>query len=116
MHRGLATTLRWIGRILILFAPYVVMCALFLPQGIQFLNPALCPPGLELDNARYAGPHRSNDAKLELVCTGPEATQAAAAKIALVAVGSITLGLVFLYFSQRAERQRMYRPTGPPLH
>lgn len=107
--------MRWAGRAFILLAVYIGVCSLFLPAGVQWLNPVACPKGLELDNARYTLPNAPNNAKLELVCTSPTYTQSAAQKIILIAVVLVTLGLISLYFSERIPRHRHRVPTGPPV-
>jgi hypothetical protein len=106
---------RWLGRLLILGAVYVLVCAFFLPQGIQFLNPVACPETLELDNARYSPPSQPDNERLELVCTSPDASESAAQPIGLVVVGSIALGLALLYVAQNRSQHRLRAPAGPTL-
>lgn len=115
MERAASVALRWAGRIFVLLAVYVLVCSLFLPAGVQVLNPIACPEGLELDNARYALPNGPDNSRLELVCTSPEYSQSAAAKIALVVVGFLTLGLIAVYFSDRLRRGHFRAPQGPTI-
>jgi hypothetical protein len=113
MHPTAALILRWLGRILILAVPYVLVCAFFLPSGIQFLNPVMCPEPLHLDNGRYLGNDKPQNAKLELVCTGPAGSSSAGHKVLLLSATLITLGLVAFYFAQRSTRV-VYRPPSVP--
>lgn len=115
MHRGLRTTLHWIGRALIVLAVYVLVCSFFLPSGVQWLNGAVCPDGLHLDNARYSLPGGPNNNRLELVCTSPEYSQSAAAKIALVVVSLVAAGLLVIYIGERVARPHIRGPQGPTL-
>ncbi len=110
-----ATVCRWLGRLLILFSVYVLVCAFFYPQGIQFLNPVACPDTLELDNARYSPPSQPDNERLELVCTSRDASESAARSIGLIVVGSIAVGLALLYVAERRSHPRARVPTGPPL-
>jgi hypothetical protein len=110
-----ATACRWIGRALILGAIYVLVCAFFLPQGIQFLNSAACPKTLELDNARYSPPGEPDNERLELVCTSSEASQSAARSIGLIVAGSVAVGLALLYVAQRRSTPTIRVPSGPPV-
>jgi hypothetical protein len=114
MNKTAAAVLRWVGRILVLAVPYLLVCAFFLPSGIQFLNPVMCPEPLHLDNGAYVGPSKPDNAKLELVCTGPEGTQSAGHKVLLLSASLITLALVAFYFAQRSSRI-VYRPPSVPL-
>lgn len=114
MH-ALATACRWIGRILILLAVYILVCAFFYPTGIQFLNPVACPETLELDNARYSPPSQPDNERLELVCTSPDASESAARSIGLIVVGTVAVGLGFLYVAQRRSQVRARVPSGPPV-
>lgn len=115
MERALALLARWIGRALVLFAPYVLVCAFFLPGGIQFLNGVACPSGLELSNSRYTPANAPDNERLELVCTSAQATQSAAHPILLVAAGSLAAGLALVYVSERRLRPRVLLPSGPTL-
>jgi len=116
MPRGLALTLRWTGRILVLLGPYVLVCSLFLPAGVQFLNPVVCPEGLELSNARDLPAGLPDNAKLELVCTSPTYSVSVGPKILLVVAGLIASGLTLMYVSDRALRPRYRSPVTPSAH
>lgn len=113
--RAFASICRWTGRILILGAIYVVVCAFFLPQGIQFLNPLACPETLELDNARYSPPSQPDNQRLELVCTSPDGSESAARAIGLIAVSAVAAGLALLYVAQRRAQPQVRLPGGPPV-
>lgn len=115
MERAVGIALRWAGRAFVLLAVFVGVCSLFLPAGVQWLNPVACPKGLALDNARYTLPNAPHNAKLELVCTSPSYTESAAHKIILICVTLVTLGLIALYFSERIPRQRHRVPARPPV-
>ncbi len=115
MERALALLARWLGRALVLFAPYVLVCAFFLPEGVQFLNGVACPPTLELANARYTPPGQPDNERLELVCTSPEASQSAAQPILLIAAGSLAAGLALVYVAERRLAPRARIPGGPPV-
>lgn len=106
---------RWLGRILILGAVYVLVCALFLPQGIQVLNPVACPDTLELDNARYRPPSQPDNERLEVVCTSPEASKSATQPIGLIVVGAVAAGLALLYVAENRSHPRLHAPSGPTL-
>jgi hypothetical protein len=115
MTRTVATGLRWLGRLLVLAAPYVLVCAFFLPAGVQFLNPVVCPEGLELDNARFGGRFQPDNERLELVCTSPTASVSAAREVLLVAVGLVAAGLACFALAQRVGRDRIRGPASPAL-
>ena len=110
-----ATICRWAGRALVLGAIYVLVCAFFLPQGIQFLNPIACPDTLELDNARYSPASQPDNERLELVCTSPEASESAARAIGLIVAGSVACGLALIYVAERRSQPRLRAPSGPGL-
>lgn len=110
-----ATVVQWLGRILILAVPYVLVCAFFLPAGIQFLNPVVCPEGLELDNARFGGRFQAGNERLELVCTNANASVSAAQDILLLVGLLLVSGLACFWVAQRVGRQRMHAPAGPTL-
>ena len=110
MRRASGIGLLWLGRGLVLAAPYVVVCALFLPAGIQFLNPVACPDGLELDNARFTGEDRPDNAKLEVVCNSPEGSTSAGQEITLITVGLLAAGGLALYASSSLRRHRRQLP------
>jgi hypothetical protein len=115
MAQTVATVIRWLGRILILAVPYVLVCAFFLPAGIQFLNPVVCPEGLVLDNARFGGRFQADNQRLELVCTSANASVSAAQDILLIVAVLLAAGLACFYLAQRIGRQRMHAPVGPTL-
>ena len=115
MRNFAVVLLRWTGRFLILLGVYVVVAALFLPEGVQALNPVVCPPGTELSNHRYSLPGAPSVGKLELVCTSATDTVTVGGKVLLTAVALATLGLVSLFFSQRMALVRHRVPTGPTL-
>ena len=118
MHRGVAITLRWVGRVLILLAPYVLFCSLFFPTGVQVINPLVCSEGLELDNKAPSVPGSPDDGKLEIVCVSDGDTrysESAGRNIALACAALVTLGLVAIYFSQQFARTQ-YRPPSQPPH
>jgi hypothetical protein len=112
----MATLLRWLGRILILLAIFVLIASLFLPSSVQALNPLVCPDGTELDNHVYNAPGTAEDQELDLVCTSKSYTESAARKVFLVVGGLVVVGLGSLYVSQRLSRQQFRRPSTPPLH
>ncbi|HRW39567.1 MAG: hypothetical protein KDB04_13685 [Acidimicrobiales bacterium] len=109
------TIARWLGRALVLGAVYVLACAFFFPQGVQFLNPLVCADTLELDNAAYRPPPEPDNERLQLVCTSPEATESAAAKVFLVAAGSAAAGFALVYVAQRRSQVRAHIPGGPTI-
>jgi hypothetical protein len=84
MASPLVTILRWTGRVLVVAAAYVTVCALFFPEGIAVLEPMVCPDGLALDNERYRPAFARGDGKLEVVCTSATATESAFGRLALV--------------------------------
>ncbi len=110
-----ATACRWLGRALILGAVYVLVCAFFFPQGVQFLNPVVCADTLELDNAAYRPPEEPDNERLELVCTSPEATESAAQKVFLTVAAATAAGLALLFVAQRRSGVRARVPTGPTI-
>ncbi|WP_426571152.1 hypothetical protein [Aquihabitans sp. McL0605] len=116
MDHALGFTLKWIGRILILAAVFVLVSSLFLPDAVQPLNSTLCPAGTKLDNGRYAQPGSPDNAKLELVCTGAEHTEVVAHKLLLFVIGLIAVGLASIYLGQRIVRPQFHRPVTPSLH
>lgn len=113
MGRGASTVIRWVGRLMVLLAIFVVVCSLFLPEAVQPLGSVICPEGLELDNSRYVPPFAADDGKLELVCTGPERTESAASKVLLVAASLTAVGLALIYLADRSGRDRYLAPSGP---
>jgi hypothetical protein len=86
--------------VLILAAIYVVVASLFFPEGVQFLNPVVCPADTELSNGAYALPGGPNDAKLELVCTSPTYTASVGPKVLMVAAGLLAAGVAVQYLSR----------------
>ena len=113
MDNVLATAARWAGRALILFGVYVLVASFFLPSGVQFLNPVVCPDNLELNNARMRPAGFPDDEKLEVVCTSTTYSENALPRILLLMAGSIAVGLGFLYVSQRLSRPRYLMPGSP---
>ena len=110
MDNALATSARWAGRALILFAIYVLVASFFLPSGVQFLNPVVCPDNLELNNARMRPAGFPDDEKLEVVCTSTTYSENALPRILLLSAGSVAVGLGFLYVAQRLSRPRYLLP------
>lgn len=41
--------LTWVGRLLLLAVPVIILCGLFRPEAIQVLDRAICDDGLTLD-------------------------------------------------------------------
>lgn len=113
--RAFVFVCRWTGRLLVLGAVYVVVCAFFLPQGIQFLNPLACPDTLALDNARYSPPSQPDNQRLELVCTSSEASESSARAIGLISASALAAGLALLYVAQRRAQPHLRIPGGPPV-
>lgn len=111
MDSALATTLRWVGRILIVAAAYVTVSAVFFPAGIAPLEGVVCPAGTTLDNERYRPPFARGEGKLEVVCTSPDLTESAFGKLALVVVSLVALALAAFYVAQRRSREH-YRIPG----
>lgn len=116
MHPWLAFALRWSGRALIVLGPLIVVAALFFPAGVQWLNPVLCPDGLELSNERDPGGFATADSRLELVCTSPTFSESAGPRVLLTGAGSVACGLALLYLSERAGRARYRAPTVERMH
>ncbi|MCB0971198.1 MAG: hypothetical protein KDA97_06725 [Acidimicrobiales bacterium] len=110
MDHALAVAARWSGRALILFGIFVLVASFFLPAGVQFLNPLVCPDNLELNNARKLPAGLPDDEKLEVVCTSTTYSENALPRILLVTAGSIAVGLGFLYVAQRMDRPRYLAP------
>jgi hypothetical protein len=110
MRHAVGVVLKWVGRALILAAPYVIVCALFLPSGIQFLNPVACPDGLELNNARFAGADRPDNAKLEVVCTSSVSSTSAGREVVLIVVTLLAAGIGALYISSRLRTPKYLVP------
>ena len=110
MDHALAVAARWSGRALILFGIFVLVASFFLPAGVQFLNPLVCPDNLELNNARKLPAGLHDDEKLEVVCTSTTYSENALPRILLVTAGSIAVGLGFLYVAQRMDRPRYLAP------
>jgi len=115
MARGIGIVLQWVGRLSVVGAIYVLVCAFFLPAGVQFLNPLVCTPGLELDNARYSGPFEPDNQRLELVCTSTVGSTSAAQKVFLIAATMVASGLGAIYLSSKFLRKRQLIPGGPPI-
>ena len=115
MDHALATSARWLGRGLILLGAFVLVASLFLPSGVQFLNPALCPDNLELNNARKRPSGFPDDEKLEVVCTSTTYSENALPRILLFTAGSVAVGLGFLYLAQRMGRPRYLGPGQTPV-
>ncbi len=86
---------------MVLLAIYIVAASLFFPEGVQALNPVVCPEDTELDNARYALPGRPDNGKLEIVCTSDTYTETVGAQVLGVAAGVAALGLVCFYVSRQ---------------
>jgi hypothetical protein len=84
----------------VLAAIYVVVASLFFPEGVQFLNPVVCPADTELSNGAYALPGRPDDAKLELVCTSPTSTTSVGPQVLAVAGGLLLVGVAVQYLSR----------------
>jgi hypothetical protein len=115
MARTFATLLTWIGRILVLGAPYLLVCSFFFPAGVQFLNPVVCDDGLAIDNVRFGGRFDAGDDRLELVCTSATASVSAARSVLLLSAALVAGGLACFYVAQRLAHPPMRGPTGPTL-
>ena len=115
MDHALATTARWIGRGLILLGVFVLIASFFLPSGVQFLNPVVCPDNLELNNARMRPAGFPDDEKLEVVCTSTTYSENALPRILLFTAGAVAVGLGFIYVAQRMGRPRYLRPGQTPV-
>lgn len=112
MERISGLTLRWLGRLLILLGPAILVGALFLPDVVQPLNTFVCRDGLELDNARPAIPGGPTPG-IELVCVQGTYAESAGREVLLIAVGSVALGLAALYVSASFLRPRYRAPDDP---
>lgn len=112
MGRSIGVVLRWTGRALVVAAPLVLVCALFLPQAIEPLSPVICPDGFDLDNRRTSGAFEGDNNRLELVCTSPTASESAAQRVLLFCAIVLATGLAALYLSQRFTQQHMVMRSG----
>jgi hypothetical protein len=108
----MVTFLRWAGRVLVLLAVAIGVCALFAPEVIAPLEPLVCPDGTTLDNERYRPPFAPGEGSLELVCTSPFQTESAFVPVALLVVGLIAVGLAGMYVAERRSHPGVHVRTG----
>ena len=67
MHRTGAVVAKWLGALLLLMAPYVLVAGYWQPRGVQFLNEVVCDPGQHLHDR---GPRQPGQERppLQLTC------------------------------------------------
>lgn len=116
MHTPGRTFLTWLGRVSLLAIPYVVLCNLFFPTGIQPLDPVACPSGLTIETrADELSAARSVTSSYALVCTSP--TRLVDATDRLVAIVAVLVLLsVAAYVLRNRLTPRAFSAPNAPVH
>ena len=116
MRKAGAWATKWIGRLVLVAVPYVVLCTLFLPRAVQPLNPLLCASGEHLDNhSVVVGGTTSNgaDKSLAMVCReGGTEVNVTAKVLAFIGV-LIIVAFASFTLSARLARPRYLVPKEP---
>ncbi|MCU1355514.1 MAG: hypothetical protein JWM89_932 [Acidimicrobiales bacterium] len=115
MRKYGATSTKWIGRLLLLAVPYILVCGFFAPRGVQFLNEPICDPGQHLDN-RGAVPSDANPDttnSIELTCKSDQLIVNATGRILTVCAVLVAASLGFFLTSNRMTVRRI---SGPQVH
>jgi hypothetical protein len=109
--------LTWLLRALLVLIPYVIICGLYVPQGIQPLNALVCNPGAHLDQQRT---HRSEvrwpDDRIDLVCESDTRAANASGSVTLVVVVLAALALATFEVRRRSTPRQLSAPSGPGAH
>ena len=106
-HVGTLVT-KWIGGLLLLAVPYVLVCGFFAPRGVQFLNRAVCERTYHIDNRGAVPrdvPGRKATNSIELTCKsqGDLVIVNATGRFLEVAALFVAAGFGFLLASSRLK-------------
>lgn len=101
------------GRILLVAAPYVLICAVFAPRGVQFLNPVMCQTGQHLHNQSL---NSDGDKTLEVVCRSSGSTDNVIAKQVAVVLVLLVASYAAYTLAARLRRGRTSAPGHPAYH
>lgn len=120
MRKEGARVTKWLGRLLLVAVPYVILCALFAPRGVQVLNQVICQPKQHLDNHSFVqgggavdtGANRS----IELVCRQGAYTVNVTAKLLAFVGVLIIVAFASFTLSSRLARERFLVPVDPRQH
>lgn len=114
MRKTSAVILKWVGRLLLVAVPFVILSALFWPRGVQVLNPLVCDTGQHLDNrSLVATDDGGTTSSIELVCRVGGTTVNVTAQILLVVAVMVALAFVALTLSNRISHPRYRVPDQP---
>ena len=114
MRKTSAVILKWIGRLLLIAVPYVILASLFAPRGVQFLNPVVCEKGQQLDNRSIVATGDGHTASsIELVCRVDRATVNVTARILLIVAVLVAGAFVAFAYSSRLSNPRYRVPEQP---
>jgi hypothetical protein len=109
--------LTWLLRFVLVLIPFVVVCGLYAPKGIQFLNPLVCEPGQHLDQMRDDRSEvRGPTGHIDLVCLSDTRAVNASGKVTLSVVVLAALALATYEVRRRSTRPPLSGPSGPGSH
>lgn len=113
MNASVRTLLTWVGRLALLFVPFVLVAGLTYPQAAQFLNPIACDEGLALDVQRNS-PDTPFDNRV--VCDSEDRMVDAKDRIYLLAGGSFALAVVAYLLRSKITPRSLSAPHAAPQH
>lgn len=108
MNSPARTTLTWLGRFFLLAVPFVILCGLYYPKGIQFLDPIACKQGLSLSNLGY---DRDTPFDNRAVCQSEAEIEGATSRIIAIAGASFGLAVAAYSLRSRITPHTLYAPN-----
>ncbi|CAN5509634.1 hypothetical protein BH10ACT1_BH10ACT1_12120 [soil metagenome] len=108
------TLLTWLGRVFLLAIPYVLLCNLFFPTGIQFLDPVACPSGLSIETrGDELEAARSVTSSYALVCTSNTRLVDATDRLGGILALFFLLAVVAYVVRNRITPRALSAPSAP---
>jgi hypothetical protein len=106
---------RWLGGLLLLMVPFVLVAGYWAPRGVQFLNPVVCEKGQHIAN-HGATPSDGTTSQIELTCRSQTIIVNATRKMLGVAAGFLIAGAAMLMVSARLTPHRISGPRHVQQH
>lgn len=113
MNATVRTLLTWVGRIALLFVPFVLIAGLSYPSAVQFLNPIACDEGLTLDVQRN-NPDTPFDNRV--VCDSEDRMVDAKDRIYLMAGGAFAIAVMAYLLRSKITPRSLSAPRAAPQH